>query len=116
MAATLLPMLCLPWSLNRTKPTDKVASLRSLLIDRSCNRLHAEVHATKAKAQGPDEKVVRLTEMGFDAQAAQAALFSANGDEQVSEGCGGGIDLTSECGCRRLCFVCSCWHPASTEA
>lgn len=41
------------------------------------------MHATKAKAQGPDEKVVRLTEMGFDAQAAQAALFSANGDEQV---------------------------------
>ena len=51
--------------------------------DQCCNRLLAERHATKAKAQGPDEKVVRLTEMGFDAQAAQAALFTANGDEQV---------------------------------
>jgi ubiquitin-conjugating enzyme E2 D/E len=47
-------------------------------------RSWTEVHATKAKAQGPDEKVVRLTEMGFDAQAAQAALFSANGDEQAA--------------------------------
>jgi UBA/TS-N domain len=55
------------------------------VIDQCCHRLRAEVHATKAKAQGPDEKVVRLTEMGFDAQAAQAALFSANGDEQVIE-------------------------------
>ena len=56
--------------------------------DQCCGRLRAEVHATKAKAQGPDEKVVRLTEMGFDAQAAQAALFSANGDEQASKPCG----------------------------
>jgi hypothetical protein len=47
--------------------------------------LPAEMHASKAKAQGPDDKVVRLTEMGFDAAAAEAALFSANGDEQASE-------------------------------
>lgn len=52
-----------------------------------CCDCRAESHATQAKAHGPDEKVVRLTEMGFDAKAAEAALFSANGDEQVDRVC-----------------------------
>lgn len=74
------------------------------------------MHATKAKAQGPDEKVVRLTEMGFDAQAAQAALFSANGDEQVSETCGIGLGLTLKCSCRRLCLCIVAGVEQTSEA
>ena len=46
------------------------------------NAWRAETYATHEKAHGPDEKVVRLVEMGFDAESATAALFRANGDEQ----------------------------------
>lgn len=44
----------------------------------------AETNATQEKAHGPDEKVLRLVDMGFDAETATAALFKANGDEQAA--------------------------------
>lgn len=64
----------------RRKQTLKAAMMQ---ISHNYPPLRAETHATQERAHGPDEKVVRLTEMGFEAEAASAALFKANGDEQV---------------------------------
>lgn len=44
----------------------------------------ADMYATKEAATAPSAKVLRLTEMGFDAATAQKALFEADGDENLA--------------------------------
>jgi ubiquitin-conjugating enzyme (huntingtin interacting protein 2) len=68
-------------------PQDAVVARQYLSDQRAFERQArswTETHATHAKAHGPDEKVLRLVEMGFDAETATAALFKANGDEQAA--------------------------------
>ena len=42
------------------------------------------MYATREAASAPNAKVLRLTEMGFDAAAAQKALFEADDDENLA--------------------------------
>lgn len=46
--------------------------------------LHAENFAHRALAATEDEKVVRLTDMGFSKEAASMALQRAHGDENAA--------------------------------
>lgn len=42
------------------------------------------MYATQQAAKAPDAKVLKLTEMGFSQEAAQKALYEADGDENVA--------------------------------
>lgn len=42
------------------------------------------MYASKAAASAPDEKVVKLTEMGFDKAAVMKALLDTDGNENAA--------------------------------